>query len=244
VEKALAIAAQERLPLAEVFLRGGEFAALPSSAAESVRRFLATLQGLREAAAGGRLVELIQRLVRDVRYADEVARCYPDAGTRTTRWDAVNEILNMAELHARQKKQASLADFLADVTLNANDDDKENETASDKVTLMTLHSAKGLEFGEVYLVGMEEGLLPHARSIQDGAIEEERRLAYVGITRARRRLTMTYTVGRAKYGDRVASIPSRFLYESLGKPPPTAAPPAPSAPRKTARGCARRARGR
>ena len=85
---------------------------------------------------------------------------------------------------------------------------------------MTLHSAKGLEFGEVYLVGMEEGLLPHAKSIQDGAIEEERRLAYVGITRARRRLTLTYTGSRSRYGQRATTIPSRFLYELRGKQPP------------------------
>jgi superfamily I DNA/RNA helicase len=136
-----------------------------------------------------------------------------------------------------------LSDFLADVTLHANDE-KESEAASDKVTLMTLHSAKGLEFGEVYLVGMEEGLLPHAKAIQDGAVEEERRLAYVGITRARRRLTMTYTVGRAKYGERVASTPSRFLYESLGKQPPSApaAPPSAPAPAKPGLRSARRTR--
>jgi DNA helicase-2/ATP-dependent DNA helicase PcrA len=235
VEKALAIAAQTRLSLADVFLRGEEFPALPSGAGESVRHFLGILKGLRELATGNRLVELIRELIRQVRYADEIARCYPDAGTRTVRWEAVNEIMNMAELHVRQRRQTSLTDFLADVTLNANDDeDKDAEKTSDRVTLMTLHSAKGLEFGEVYLVGMEEGLLPHARSIQDGAIEEERRLAYVGITRARRRLTMTYTVGRAKYGERVASMPSRFLYESLGKEPPpglTAAPPPPNPPK-------------
>jgi hypothetical protein len=73
----------------------------------------------------------------------------------------------------------------------------------------------------VYLVGMEEGLLPHAKSIQDGGIEEERRLAYVGITRARRRLTLTYAGSRARYGQRATTTPSRFLYELRGKQPPT-----------------------
>ncbi|MEI6972461.1 MAG: 3'-5' exonuclease, partial [bacterium] len=115
----------------------------------------------------------------------------------------------------------------------------EAEARPDRVTLMTLHSAKGLEFGEVYLVGVEEGLLPHARSILDGGIEEERRLAYVGITRARRRLTLTYTGSRARFGQRATTMPSRFLYEIQGKKPPTAVvsvpPPAPPSPPKRPR---------
>jgi len=127
--------------------------------------------------------------------------------------------MNMAEIHARKKKGASLTSLLENLTLNANDSDDE-KTDDDKVTLMTLHSAKGLEFDHVYLVGLEEGFLPHAKSVQDGNVDEERRLAYVGITRARQRLTLTYTKSRARYGQRVPSIPSRFLYEMRSKPLP------------------------
>jgi len=90
---------------------------------------------------------------------------------------------------------------------------QDEEEGGDRVSLMTLHAAKGLEFPEVFLVGMEEELLPHRNSIEDDNIEEERRLAYVGITRARNRLNLSLARHRRRYGEQVACEPSRFLDE-------------------------------
>ena len=81
------------------------------------------------------------------------------------------------------------------------------------MTLMTLHNAKGLEFRAVFMIGMEEGIFPHARSIEEQSLEEERRLAYVGLTRAQERLTLLHASSRALYGGRNYNVPSRFLDE-------------------------------
>ncbi len=106
----------------------------------------------------------------------------------------------------------TLRDFLAQVTLDKedNDDDVENKPG---VCLITMHAAKGLEFPVVYLVGLEEGILPHRRSLDDGNCDEERRLLYVGITRAQERLMLTYCATRLRYGDRMPCQRSSFLSE-------------------------------
>jgi DNA helicase II / ATP-dependent DNA helicase PcrA len=102
--------------------------------------------------------------------------------------------------------------FLEEVTLDG-ERDEEGESAGDKVTLITMHSCKGLEFRQVYIAGLEEGLLPHSRSLEEGSLEEERRLFYVAITRAKESLTLSHCGGRRKYGQLTPAQPSRFLGE-------------------------------
>jgi superfamily I DNA/RNA helicase len=169
------------------------------------------------------LVPLIKRVLDEVTYRAEVQRLYPDPKEAERRWQAVGEILNFAENYSRKKRPgpASLAGFLNELSLNANDSpEAEDANKRGAVTLMTMHASKGLEYPRVYIVGLEEGLLPHTRSIEEDTIEEERRLTYVGITRAQQSLTLTYCLERARYGQRVVAHPSRFLFEIKGSPPP------------------------
>ena len=108
---------------------------------------------------------------------------------------------------------ADLSDLVAKITLLDMLDRADNEEAGERITLTTLHAAKGLEFPHVFLVGFEEGILPHNTSIDEDTVEEERRLAYVGITRARKTLTITHCKQRRRYGEWEGCEPSRFLAE-------------------------------
>jgi len=107
--------------------------------------------------------------------------------------------------------ERTLSGFLQEISLYSDQDAIRGEQSL--VTLMTIHNAKGLEFRAVFLIGMEEGIFPHARSIEEQGIEEERRLAYVGMTRAMERLTLTHAMARSLYGRRDYNLPSRFLDE-------------------------------
>ncbi len=163
----------------------------------------------------------LERFLETIAYRDEVTRLYAEPMAREARWAGVLEVLNFAENHVRRSAEPTLHGFLEELALTSGDSPEE-KTASrkDAVTLMTLHAAKGLEFPHVFLVGMEEGLLPHARAVAEGGVEEERRLAYVGITRAMTTLTMSWAMERAKYGRLARSVPSRFLYEAQGTETP------------------------
>jgi len=161
-----------------------------------------------------RLAQLVTDLLHAVNYRQELRRVYKDERDQELRWLSVEEVVNaLATFERRNKRQPTLARFLEDIALSARDEepDKDAGLKRNAVALMTLHSAKGLEFPHVYLVGMEEGLLPHHRSI------EERRLCYVGVTRAQDRLTLSLALSRQKWGKSRPSIPSRFLYELTGQ---------------------------
>ncbi len=157
--------------------------------------------------------EALRALLREADYdawLREQANAAKAAGRRS---ENVEELLGWIGRMARETEGVTLADVVARLTLQDVLERDDEETGGDRVHLMTLHSAKGLEFPNVWLAGMEEELLPHRASIEAGTIEEERRLAYVGVTRARRNLTLTFAEKRRRYGEMVACEPSRFLAE-------------------------------
>ena len=126
----------------------------------------------------------------------------------------VQELVNwIHHLFDAQEQEPSLSDLVSRLQLMDILERDEQESELDGVHLMTLHGAKGLEFPHVYLVGVEEDLLPHHVSIDEDSIEEERRLAYVGMTRAQRTLTLSYAVRRKRGGEFMHCEPSRFIAE-------------------------------
>jgi ATP-dependent DNA helicase Rep len=130
------------------------------------------------------------------------------------RMENVYDLLNWVDaLNKGDLQEKTLTEMVSHLSLMDILERRDEDTANERVSLMTLHAAKGLEFRHVFLVGMEEELLPHRTSIEEESIEEERRLAYVGITRARERLTFTLAKRRKRYGELVAGDPSRFLEE-------------------------------
>jgi DNA helicase-2/ATP-dependent DNA helicase PcrA len=133
-----------------------------------------------------------------------------------SREENVRELIRVADEFSSYEPAASLAAFLEDAALAADAD--EYDASADAVTLITLHAAKGLEFGTVFIVGLEEGMCPHSRSLDEPRqLEEERRLLYVGLTRARRRLYLTYAARRSQFGSESARIPSRFFKDIPGE---------------------------
>ncbi|HVU87915.1 MAG TPA: UvrD-helicase domain-containing protein [Pirellulales bacterium] len=221
VELLLARAVAAGKPLWTILPEVAQMQELPVAAVQAVGKFCALIERYRELASRGRLVLVLQQLLAEIGYQDELARQYKDPNEQTARWNAVEEVVNSLAGYVERTKRPTLAGFIEDVALAGRDDsdDKETRLARNAVVLMTLHSAKGLEYPHVYLVGMEEGLLPHHRAVdlEGAAIDEERRLCYVGVTRAQDRLTLTLAQGRMKWGKKRPSIPSRFLYELLGK---------------------------
>jgi DNA helicase-2/ATP-dependent DNA helicase PcrA len=156
------------------------------------------------------ITTLIKTVLKDSGYKDELEK--ENTPESQTRLDNIYEFISAAAEFEEENKDASLVDFLENIAL-ISDLDQLGEDQS-ALTLMTLHSAKGLEFSVVFLSGMEEGLFPHSRSMDStDELEEERRLCYVGITRAKERLYISYAIQRTLHGSSIISTPSRFIGE-------------------------------
>jgi DNA helicase-2/ATP-dependent DNA helicase PcrA len=195
---------------------------VPHHAGERVQAFRALIDRHRAAFAepGALWADTFQNLLREIDYKSELARAYKNPGDAEARWESVGELVNTLAAYQEKAESPSLRGYLDETTLAGRDELKDDDKKPAAVTLMTLHSAKGLEFPHVYLVGMEEGLMPHRRAVEDeggAGIDEERRLCYVGVTRAKDQLTLSYARARMKWGKERPGIPSRFLMEMRGE---------------------------
>ncbi len=237
-------ASHEGAPVESVLSRASAIPGLSAAARVGVSALLSALGEMRETVRTKPLPEAVRALVERVRYQDEVESAAADPEDRLVRTNAVSDLARSAEQYARRAgANATLTGFLDDVALIGDDrSDKEKQLENEAAVLITLHSAKGLEFPCVFLVGLEEGLLPHERSVSQGGdgLSEERRLCYVGVTRAMRELVLTAAASHVLRGVPCPAAPSRFLEEMgfdvgvwPGEPStPARIPPAPASPRE------------
>ena len=200
---------------------------IPAQNFERLQRFKLWLQNVERNCINGNAVEAIREMVSDIDYegwlhqnASSGAVAEKRMGNVNFLLDQIKKLLEKDDMAVAgeddsngEQNESQMADAIAKLILRDLLDRQEEESADDKVQLMTLHAAKGLEFPHVFLMGVEEGILPHRNSIDEGNIEEERRLAYVGITRARQSLTITMASKRKQFGEIHNTTPSRFLDE-------------------------------
>src|SRR5881394_2548114 len=186
-----------------------EMAGVGAAPQKALKAFRGTIESLMSAAQEFEVPELIEEVLARSGYREslEAERTIEAEG----RMENLEELVSVAREWREQAQDTTLSAFLQQISLYSDQDAIRGDTSL--VTLMTLHNAKGLEFRAVYLIGMEEGIFPHSRSIEEQGIEEERRLCYVVMTRAQERLTLLHASSRMLYGGRNHNLPSRFLDE-------------------------------
>jgi DNA helicase-2/ATP-dependent DNA helicase PcrA len=186
-----------------------EAAGVSTASSRAIRGFRVTMESLMAASQELPVDELLERVLEKTGTIEafEAERTIEARG----RIENLQELVGVAREYRQQTADASLAGFLQDIALVSDQDTIQDDRGL--VTLMTLHNAKGLEFRAVFVIGMEEGVFPHIRAIEEQGIEEERRLFYVGMTRAMERLTLTHTLTRSLFGRRSYNLASRFLDE-------------------------------
>ncbi|HEQ3434428.1 TPA: DNA helicase Rep [Vibrio cholerae] len=184
---------------------------------ENLRRFTEWLVAIADNAERGNTVEAVRALVRDIRYEDWLYETSASPKAAEMRMKNVSDLYSwiVADLEGDNpdQQEKTLKEVVQRLTLRDMMERGEENDDSDAVQLMTLHASKGLEFPYVYLIGAEEGILPHQTSIDEENVEEERRLMYVGITRAQRELTFIVCKERRQFGELIKPTQSRFLDE-------------------------------
>ena len=184
-------------------------AGIAAAPLRAVQQLHGLLQSLQAGALELEVPELLERVLDRSGYREalEAERTIESQG----RLENLQELVGVAQEYQHMAEEPSLSGFLQDISLYSDQDALRGEQSL--VALMTLHNAKGLEFRAVFMIGMEEGIFPHSRSIEEQGLEEERRLCYVGMTRAQERLTLTHASARSLWGSRSYNLASRFLDE-------------------------------
>ncbi|MAC43522.1 MAG: DNA helicase UvrD [Deltaproteobacteria bacterium] len=197
-------------PLFEICKQARQHSRIPTEAAMSMESFAQMILRYQQRFQQETLGEVLRDLLADVGLIYDLETQKIDPKTKEKRVGFVMELMRGLDRFVEQNPEKHLRDYLERVMLFTQND-REEELVSNQVTLMTLHSAKGLEFPFVFLVGMAEGVFPNQRSLDESGEEEERRLCYVGITRAREELTMSMALRRKRYREEVSQTMSRFL---------------------------------
>ena len=221
LEKLGNYANQRGLSLYSAIDEVGLSASMPDNNLQRLRRFKYWIEQVSKNVYSGNPIAAINEMLSDADYVGWLHQNASSDHVAQKRWENVNFLL--AQLtqvlksdssdSENDKGDSAIENAIAKLILRDILDREEEESADDKVQLLTLHAAKGLEFPHVFMIGMEEDILPHRNSVEGGQIEEERRLAYVGITRAQRTLTMTCARQRTQFGEKSATTPSRFVDE-------------------------------
>ena len=186
---------------------------IPEAGRMRLREFGKWIDHTRERCRGGNAISAIRQMLRDIEYRTWLDNLSSSEEVADRRMANVDFLIDSLQRVMREES-VDIDEAIARLVLrDLMEQQEEEKNADDSVQLMTLHAAKGLEFPHVTIIGMEENLLPHRNSLEDGNIEEERRLAYVGITRARQTLTMTMAAKRKQFGETIDCEPSRFIEE-------------------------------
>lgn len=213
----------QRKPVWEALNSESEvFQSLDTKTQEAISNFCAMIKGQARRFRAAFSQKTVEDFLTVIKYDEEIERLYPEESERVSRKNSVGEVLDAVASYLHEHPEGTLSSFLDDASLGGPDfsSQQDKKAQANAVLLSTYHAAKGLEFKEVYMVGLEEGILPHQRSLDDlteQSVEEERRLCYVGVTRAQKRLTLSLALSRLRRGKMKKTVPSRFLYEITGQ---------------------------
>lgn len=183
----------------------------------SVRSFVALIHKYRQLFHSAPLAETLQQMIEEIQYKKAIEDEVKSEQMRLFKWENVQECINALAIYeqeqAKMDEKPSLQHFISNTTLVSEPVEDKKTFSQDKVQIMTLHSAKGLEFPVCFIIGLEDHILPHEKSVTHTGVEEERRLLYVGITRAKQHLTLSMARSRMRNGKYAPTNPSRFLFE-------------------------------